>query len=199
MQDLNILTIFTNQLNEIDIRYMVTGSVASIVYGEPRMTHDIDLVKELGNEETERFAAVFPIDMFYCPPTEVIKVELGRRMRGHFNLIHHASGFKADIYLRGQDPLHEWALNNRKKIDFDDEYIWVAPPEYVIIRKLEYYKEGKSEKHIRDIRGILTISDDQIDFAELERRVKSMGLSREWQMAKLKPEAGFTEDRNPEV
>ena len=54
-------------------------------------------------------------------------------------------------------------------------------------------------KHIRDIRGILSISDDQIDFTELERRVKSTGLSREWQMAKLKPEAGATEVRTPEA
>ena len=185
MQELgNIFAIFTSRLNDLNIRYMVTGSVASIVYGEPRMTHDIDLVIELDYEDTERFTAVFPIDMFYCPPSEVIKLELGRRMRGHFNLIHHVSGFKADIYLRGQDPLHEWALNNRKKVDVEDEYIWVAPVEYVILRKLEYYKEGKSEKHIRDIKGILSISEDQIDYPELEIRVKSAGLSIEWQMAK---------------
>ena len=92
--------------------------------------------------------------------------------------------FKADIYLRGKDPLHEWALNNRKKIDVEDEYIWVAPVADVILRKLEYYKEGKSEKHIRDIRGILSISGDQIDLTELETRVKSSGLSIEWQKAK---------------
>ena len=184
MQGLNIFSVFTNRLNDLNIRYMVTGSVASIVYGEPRMTHDIDLVIELGNEDAERFTAFFPIDIFYCPPSEVIKLELGRRMRGHFNLIHHKSGFKADVYLRGRDPLHEWALDNRKKIDVGEEYIWVAPVEYVIIRKLEYYKEGKSEKHIRDIRGILSVSEDQINFTELESRVESAALAKEWQFAK---------------
>ena len=180
----NIFTVFTNRLNNLNIRYMVTGSVASIVYGEPRMTHDIDLVIEMNDEDTEKFTAVFSIDMFYCPPSEVIKLELGRRMRGHFNLIHHESGFKADIYLRGRDPLHEWALGNRRKIDIGDGYIWVAPVEYVILRKLEYYKEGKSEKHLRDISGILTISDEQIDYAELESRIELAGLSKEWQKAK---------------
>ena len=88
MQDPNIFAIFTNRLNDLNVPYMVTGSVASIVYGEPRMTHDIDLVIELSNEDIKGFTALFPLDMFYCPPTEVIKVELGRGMRGHFNLIH---------------------------------------------------------------------------------------------------------------
>jgi hypothetical protein len=163
---------------------MITGSVAVIVYGEPRMTHDIDLVMELEYKDTERFAEAFPIEIFYCPPAEIIKVEIGRSFRGHFNLIHHETGFKADVYLRGRDILHEWALKNRKKIEFKGEYIWVAPVEYVILRKLEYYREGKSEKHIRDIKGILSISADDIDFGELEKRVDSLGLSREWHLAK---------------
>ena len=183
MQEDSIFFIFTSRLNNLNIRYMITGSVASIVYGEPRMTHDIDLVMELEYEDTERFAEAFPIETFYCPPAEVIKVELGRSFRGHFNLIHHETGFKADIYLRGRDPLHEWALSNRKKIDIEGEYIWVAPVEYVILRKLDYYREGKSEKHIRDIQGILSVSANDIDFVELEKRVESLGLSQEWHVA----------------
>ena len=183
MQEDSIFSIYTSRLNSLNTRYMITGSVASIVYGEPRMTHDIDLVMELEYEDAESFAKAFPIEKFYCPPTEVIKVELGRSFRGHFNLIHHETGFKADVYLRGKDPLHEWALNNRKKIEIGGEYFWVAPVEYVILRKLEYYREGKSEKHLRDIKGILSISAADIDFEELEKRVESLGLSKEWHVA----------------
>ena len=184
MQEDSIFSIYTSRLNSLNTRYMITGSVASIVYGEPRMTHDIDLVMELEYEDAESFAKAFPIEKFYCPPTEVIKVELGRSFRGHFNLIHHETGFKADVYLRGKDPLHEWALKNRKKIEFEGEYIWVASVEYVILRKLDFYKEGKSEKHLRDIKGILSISGDDINFEELEKRVESLGLSKEWHLAK---------------
>ena len=129
MQEQNIFFIFTSRFNNLSIRYMITGSIAGIVYGEPRMTHDIDLVVELKYEDAERLADAFPIKLFYCPPAEVIKVEMGRSFRGHFNLIHHETGFKADVYLKGRDPLHEWALNNRKKIEFEGEYIWVAPIE----------------------------------------------------------------------
>ncbi len=184
MQDHSIFLIFTSRLNSLGVRYMITGSVASIVYGEPRMTHDIDLVIELSHEDAQRFVDTFPIESFYCPPTEVIKVELGRRLRGHFNLIHHETGFKADVYLRGIDPLHGWALRRRNKIEIEGGYIWVAPFEYVILRKLEYYREGKSEKHLRDIHGILAVSSDEIDFMVLEKKVVTLGLSQEWQLAK---------------
>ena len=183
MQEHSIFHIFTSRLNILNIRYMITGSVAVIVYGEPRMTHDIDLVVELEYEDAARFAEAFTIQKFYCPSIEVIRLELGRSFRGHFNLIHHETGFKADVYLRGRDPLHEWALNKRKKIDIEGEAIWVAPVEYVILRKLEFYKEGKSEKHIRDIKGMLSISSNDIDFEELEKRVESLGLSKEWHLA----------------
>jgi hypothetical protein len=163
---------------------MITGSVASTVYGEPRMTHDIDLVIELSHEDAQRFVDAFPLETFYCPPTEIIKVELGRSFRGHFNLIHHETGFKADVYLSGRDPLHEWALSRKNKIELEGGYVWVAPAEYVILRKLEYYREGKSEKHLRDIHGIFAVSSDAIDFKALETKVAKLGLSQEWQLAK---------------
>ena len=47
MQELNLFKIFTSKLNEPKLGYFVTGSVASIVYGEPRLTHDIDIVLEI--------------------------------------------------------------------------------------------------------------------------------------------------------
>jgi hypothetical protein len=62
---------------------------------------------------------------------------------------------------------------------------WLAragrpPPEYVILRKLDYFREGKSEKHLRDIRGMLDISGDQIDRSFLARWIERMGLAAEW-------------------
>jgi hypothetical protein len=57
----------------------------------------------------------------------------------------------------------------------------LAPPEYVILRKLEYYREGSSEKHLSDIVGMLEVSSAQIDFEELKTRIKECALEREWQ------------------
>ena len=180
MLEPELFQIFVRPLNLLGIPYMVTGSVASIVYGEARLTHDIDMVVIIHAHEAERIAEVFPLSEFYCPPVEVIRIEAGRPLRGHFNLIHHATGFKADMYLAGEDTLHHWAMAHRRCLQLAGDPMWVAPPEYVILRKLAYYREGGSEKHLHDIRGILAVSGDELDLPEIERRVHDMGLQREW-------------------
>ena len=148
MQDLNLFALYTDILNKYEIPYFVTGSVASIVYGDPRLTHDIDLVINLNNLDIDIFLKAFPSDQFYCPPEDVIRTEYNRSASGHFNLIHHETGFKADIYLTGQEQLQLWAMQNSKQIDFANSKINIAPPEYVIIKKLEFYKEGNAQKHL---------------------------------------------------
>src|SRR6188768_77944 len=90
--------IFTRKLNELDLRHMVSGSVAAIFYGEPRLTNDVDIIVYLKREDLPRLEQAFPPDEFYCPPLEVMQGEVEREQRGHFNLIHHETGFKADIY-----------------------------------------------------------------------------------------------------
>jgi len=180
MPEHNLFKIFLSRLNALGIRYMVTGAVASIIYGEPRLTHDIDLVVELSDKKAEALTEAFPPQEFYCPPVEVIKLETGRDLHGHFNIIHHETGYKADIYILGHDKLHHWAMNSLKKIEFEGESIWLAPPEYVILRKLEYYREGGSEKHLRDIAGMMKLASDQIHSRELTAKIKQYGLLKEW-------------------
>jgi hypothetical protein len=183
MPEHNLFQIFISRLNTLGIRYMVTGAVASIIYGEPRLTHDIDLVVELGSEKAEEVVKAFPSDEFYCPPVEIIKLEAERRLHGHFNIIHHETGFKADMYILGQDQLHQWAMSTLKSIEFEGEQVWLAPPEYVILRKLEYYREGGSEKHLRDIAGMVKIASDQINFQELTAKIKQYALLKQWKKA----------------
>jgi len=184
MGEPNLFQIFINRLNKLGVRYMVTGAVAAIVYGEPRLTHDIDLVIALKTEDIEKVLESFSPKEFYCPPQENINLEIKRASRGHFNIIHSETGFKADCYLMGQDELHHWGMLNRKEFIVEGEPIWVAPPEYVILRKLEYYKEGKSQKHLMDIANMLRVSSHQIDFPQLQDKIRSCSLEREWIEAK---------------
>ena len=58
----------------------------------------------------------------------------------------------------------------------------LAPPEYVIIRKLEYYREGGSEKHLRDIRSMLALSGEQMDRPSLDEWIQRRGLQTEWRL-----------------
>ena len=104
-----------------------------------------------------------------------------REQRGHFNLIHSNTGFKADFYTSGRDELHAWAFRNARRMEYRGEPIVVAPPVYVILRKLEYYREGGSDKHLRDIRGILNISGEQINQADLNEWIRRLGVEAEWQ------------------
>ncbi|HEY1548469.1 MAG TPA: hypothetical protein VGG28_11640, partial [Kofleriaceae bacterium] len=113
------------------------------------------------------------------PPEDVLAIEVRRGHRGHCNLIHHTTGFKADIYI-AFDELHAWALAHRQRVVVDDTPMYVAPIEYVIVRKLEYFREGRSEKHVRDIRSMLEVSGESLDRAVLERFIAERSLGVEW-------------------
>lgn len=177
MQLPELIEPFVSRLEGLAIPYMVTGSTAGILYGEPRMTHDVDIVIALEMRDVSRFVAAFPLDEFYCPPEDVLAIEVRRGQRGHANLIAHATGFKADIYI-AFDELHRWGLAHRRGISLDTLTMHVAPAEYVIVRKLEYYREGGSEKHVRDIRSMLEVSE--VDRVALDAFIVARGLSREW-------------------
>jgi hypothetical protein len=101
VQETDFISIFVSRLNRTGIRYMITGSVACIIYGEPRMTHDIDLVLEVGSKNAATIARAFPLDDFYCPPLETLMMEAARPVRGRFNLIHLETGLRADVYTMG--------------------------------------------------------------------------------------------------
>jgi hypothetical protein len=86
--------------------------------------------------------------------------------------------------LMGENALHRWAMANKRPFDVEGETLWVAPPEYVILRKLEFFREGGSDKHLRDIAGMLANSSEMIDFLFLSDQMKKLGLEREWEKAK---------------
>lgn len=180
MSLVNLFRRFAGPLDQLQIPYMATGAVAAIVYGEPRLTLDLDVVLELSASDTPRFIAAFPTAEFYVPPTETIEQEAARLRHGHFELLHLDSGLRADIYLASDDPLDHWGLGNRRRETIGGGPVWMAPAEYVIIRKLEYHRDGGSEKHLSDIQGMLRVRPDLIDLAIVERFVQERGLALEW-------------------
>lgn len=170
---------FAQRLNAVGADYMITGATAAIIYGQPRLTNDLDVVAALREEHLPALYAAFPDPDFYVPPETIVRAEQARSLRGHFNILHVESGYKADIYLAGADPLHAWALPLRRRIPWTDAVeLPVAPPEYVILRKLEYFREGGSSKHPADIKAILqTTAVDQATIASWSAR---LGLADLW-------------------
>lgn len=167
MHEPDLSLLFIRPLNDLVARYFISGSVAAILYGEPRLTHDIDLIIFLKHGDIPELLKLFSDPEFYIPPAEVIADEITRENGGHFNIIHNESGFKADIYLSGRDSFHSWAFRHSKKVEYKGYPLNVAPPEYVIVRKMEYYREGGSDKHLRDIRAMLAISSNELSPSDL--------------------------------
>lgn len=180
MPEPELFLLFVRPLNRAGIRYVVSGSVAAIFYGEPRLTHDIGFVVFLNAGDLQRLIEVFPAEEFYLPPIETMLAETAREQHGHFNLIHRDTGFKADLYPTGRDELNLLAFRGKRAVEFEGENITLAPPEYVILRKLEYYREGQAEKHLRDIRAMLAVSGEQLNQSVLNEWIQRRGLETEW-------------------
>ena len=173
------LALFVRRLESVGAPYMVTGATAAIIYGQPRVTNDLDVVLSLSDAGRTALLATFSNTEFYVPPESVIRAEQARLHRGHFNLIHHESGYKADVYLMGSDPLHAWAMERRRRVRWSDDLaLWVAPPEYVVLRKMEFFREGGSAKHPADIRAIREVTG--VDEAALVPWIEQLGLQDIW-------------------
>lgn len=66
----------------------------------------------------------------------------------------------------------------------EDAAIWLAPPEYVVVRKLQYYQESGSDRHLRDVSAMLEISREKIDRPEVETWTNRLGLEEAWRAAR---------------
>lgn len=178
----DLIRLFITPLNQLGVPYMVTGAAAAIIYGEPRLTRDIDVVIALTPADAPRLAAAFADPAYYVTPVEVIAEE-SRRDRGQVNVVHIASALKADLYTAGTDPLHAWAMARREPRDVAGTAVSLAPPEYVILRKLEWYRDGRSSRHVDDIRAMLRISGARVNRESVEEWVSRLGLQGEWREA----------------
>lgn len=177
----DVYAVFLERFENLGLNYFVTGSVASSAYGEPRFTQDLDLVVRLSGTDVDVLLRAFPAEQFYVPPHEALVVEIARHAGGHFNLIHHASGVRADVYVAGDDELEQWALAHRRRIQLSSELgIWLAPPEYIVVRKLEWRAEGGGEHHEHDIQRMLAALGEYLDLEFVRHHVEMRGLIDVW-------------------
>ena len=179
----SLVGLFIAPLNRARIDYVVTGGLAAIVYGHPRLTLDVDVVIRLGATDSVTFASLWSPGEFYCPPVDVIEEERARESQGHFNVIHHDTAMRADVYLAGNDPLQDWALAHRVDRDIQGEIVRFAPIEYVIVYKLQYAQMGGSDRHLRDIARMIEVNPTDIDYAALDGWIAHLGLAELWMRA----------------
>jgi hypothetical protein len=167
-------------LDRHSIPYAITGSHASSVFGETRFTNDIDVVIQLSSQELlKKFLGEFPEESYYVS-------DVGARHAvshgGQFNIIHQDSAQKVDLIIPEKINWPDQLARRTKVATAQDREIWFVSPEDLILKKMDFYREGGSEKHLRDIAGTLRISGEKIDRAYVSQWAEKLGLSNIWKV-----------------
>jgi hypothetical protein len=178
MELYDLLAHVVGAFERLGIPYLVTGSVAAMAYGEPRLTNDLDIVAAIQETHIPGLLAAFPADAYYLSE-EAVREAI--RRQGQFNIIHPASGLKVDVMIRQDTPFDRSRFARARVLRHtESETAAFASAEDVIIKKMEYYREGGSEKHLRDIAGMLKISAGEIDESYITEWADRLGLCPIW-------------------
>lgn len=174
-----LLRRITQVLEREGVPYLVTGSVATIFYGEPRFTADIDIVVDLPVERVRNLCAAFPSPEFYLSEESARRAV---RQRSQFNVLHPKSGLKVDLMVSERSAFDRSRFTRGHRLRPQEDYeATFASPEDVILKKMEYFREGKSEKHLRDIDGILRISGTDLDTGYIDHWAEVLGVLEIWE------------------
>ncbi len=168
--ELDILREVSELLESAGIAFMVTGSVAMNYYAQPRMTRDIDLVIALNTGNAETFARLFE-DNYYLD-RQAIKNAISARTL--FNLIHNESVIKVDFIVLKSDIYRQEEFSRRRSITVGDFHTWIVSREDLILSKLWWARDSRSEMQMRDVRNLLTPECDQ---SYLQSRALILGIS----------------------
>lgn len=180
MQQDELLRRVVETLERLGVKYLVSGSIATIFYGEPRFTNDIDIVVQLPMKQVGDFLRAFPEDEYY---SDIEQARVAVREKRQFNMIHPASGLKIDIIVPAMDDFDRSRFARAKRVhpgeNFEADF---ASPEDVIVKKMQFYAEGGSEKHLRDIAGVLRISAESIDRNYISGWAEKLGVDKVWNL-----------------
>lgn len=172
LDELDILKIVAARLEGAGIPYMVSGSMALNYYAQPRLTRDIDIVIELSIAHAERLAALFAAD-FLC---EVDAAREAARHRGMFNIIHNDSVIKVDFIVRKNSPYRAEEFSRRRSVDVGGATVWMVAPEDLLLSKLDWARDTRSELQLRDARNLIDSVDD-LDWRYVETWAEILSVS----------------------
>jgi len=157
-------------LNELGVPYMLSGSMAMSVYVLPRATRDFDFVIHLKPQDAERFVAQFG-EGYYC---ELDAVKDAVKRHSIFNVIDHASGYKADFVVLKPERYRQTEFDRRKEIEFFERKIYVVSPEDLLLSKLIWIQDYQSAVQMEDIKALLEV--DGLDFGYIRYWITALQL-----------------------
>lgn len=162
-------------LDDLEIPYIVTGGIAVLVWGRPRFTADIDMVVEMKEYKIGVLEkALLSLSEYGYISKKAIAEALKRK--GEFNFIDGFTGVKVDFWVTkgGETGILEFKRKKvktvlGKKINF-------ISPEDLILRKLVWYKESYSGRHLEDIESIFKISGNKLDKTYIKKWAVKLGV-----------------------
>lgn len=154
-----LLQLVVEKLTESNIVYMVSGSLASSLHGEPRMTRDIDIVVDGSADQLRSFAGSFDPAKHYV--TDPIAAVAHQSM---FTIVEVRTGWKVDLVIRKDRAFSRTELARRIQARIGDVDLMVVSPEDSILSKLECMKLSGSERQLADVNGIVAAYNDDLDW-----------------------------------
>jgi hypothetical protein len=176
-EELEVLKTVAARLDSLGIAYMVTGSIAMNYYAMPRMTRDIDIVVELSPGDADRIYEIFHGDFY-------VDQDLVRRSveeQGMFNMIHGAYVVKVDFVVRKDTDYRRHEFSRRRRVRVEGQDLFIVAPEDLIISKLDWARQTRSEVQLADVRNLLVgVTElDRVYLAYWARRLDLEPLYRE--------------------
>ena len=171
--EIDIIRDVSARLERANIAYMLTGSMAMNYYAQPRMTRDIDIVVALAPNDAETIARLFIPD-YYVSLDAVRDSILNESM---FNLVHQESVIKVDCIVRKQSPYRRAEFERRQCITIEDFSTWIERKEDLILSKLDWAKDSRSEIQLRDVKNLAATSCDE---EYVHRWAKVLGVAELW-------------------
>jgi hypothetical protein len=170
--ELDVLLSVTARLQAAGIFYMVTGSMAANFYATPRMTRDIDLVVELSDADIDRVVGLFQ-GTYYI---DADMVQQAIRNRSMFNMIHNALVVKVDCMVRKDTDYRREEFARRRTITLAGQSLAIVAPEDLILSKLDWARESRSQMQLDDVRNLLRSVQD-LDRVYLGHWADRLGLT----------------------
>ncbi len=167
----------TDILQELGIRYLVGGSLASSLHGIPRATQDVDVVAEIAEKHIAPLEKKLSPGFYFDAKTARDAIE----RRSSFNIIDKEDFFKIDIFVQGLDDLSAMEMDRRvmyQLADSNGQSIYVCSPEDIIAHKLYWYKlgDGVSERQWNDAVNVIKVQKERLDIDYLKRICRARGV-----------------------
>ena len=178
MSQQELLRYVVRVLDDLKIEYMVTGSVVSSIQGEPRSSHDIDVVVHMNEDSIGALFAAFPPDDFYLSEQAIQDALTHRTM---FNLLDMTQGDKVDFWIFTGDPFDQSRFQRKRFVESMGLRLAVSTPEDTILMKLRWAElSGGSLRQFNDALGVYETQRAILDLDYMNEWVKRLGIESSW-------------------